>query len=580
MSFFTLRKADLSIRTADELADYFHHAGIKRVSTEQLKGYELTIFSDLAGNAPERYVGNNGDFIVQFGSLIYRKMVGHKALQSVLESFDQETFDWADMLGSYTLLIYKSGDFYVVNDGLGTAKLYFDDAEHVISNSFLACCLSTPISHLNTAACYEYVINGALFGTDTLVEGVNSYPANTIIRASAGTIHSIVKPSPIQQIDEVAALSLDEAATLHCQQLRNVFEPIAHGYADRLRVSFSGGFDSRLMLAMLLEQDIKPALFVYGSDHDADVLIARHVAKAEGLELVHVNKAITPIPNLDEFEAISRRNLIAFDGWKVEYGLLDHGEDVTDRLSRHDQSAVPLNGSLGEIYRNFHYIPDGRSSTGAVTSTFYSQYDTRAFSAQFSEKDYRQRFSNNMLAALHSEHERLERYQVEELYPLFRGRFWTGRDTQLNQRFGTMFFPYMEPKAIDNTAKVAIKHKDLGYLQGKMIAQTNPRLASYPSDYGFPFDGPRPLAYRAKTWLGTQRPAWLRKQSFKLTNRNPFDKDGVFSEAYLQQVIDPTFPRVGSLFELASVYSPKQFGLIATLEFLATELDLSVKLKL
>ncbi|MGB5201196.1 MAG: hypothetical protein WBR56_14990, partial [Sedimenticolaceae bacterium] len=247
-----------------------------------------------------------------------------------------------------------------------------------------------------------------------------------------------------------------------------------------------------------------------------------------------------------------------------------------DRLKRHLDGQIPLNGSLGEIYRNFFYMPDRSSSTGAVVSTFYSQYNPKAFTQRFDETEYRSAMQAAMREAIGAESDELERSQVEELYPKFRGRFWTGRDAQINQRFGTMFFPYLEPAAISNTAKIPIRFKDLGFLQGRMIARINPRLADYPSDYGFPLDGPRPLTYRLKTFLGTQRPPTLRKLSFRITHRRQEPRTGPLSPTYLSRVIDLEFPILRALFNIEGVNSANQYGLIATLEYLGQRYNLRV----
>ncbi len=139
-----------------------------------------------------------------------------------------------------------------------------------------------------------------------------------------------------------------------------------------------------------------------------------------------------------------------------------------------------------------------------------------------------------------------------------------------------MFFPYLEHEAISNTAKIPIGLKDLGYLQGRMIGRINSRLADYPSDYGFALNGPRPLKYRVKTFLGTQRPPVLRKLSFRMTHRAQEARTGALSPAYLSKVIDLEFPIMRSLFNLDAVNSATQYGLIATLEYLGQRYNLQV----
>jgi len=181
-----------------------------------------------------------------------------------------------------------------------------------------------------------------------------------------------------------------------------------------------------------------------------------------------------------------------------------------------------------------------------------------------------------MREAIGAQGDRLERSQVEEIYPKFRGRFWTGRDASNNQRFGPMFFPYLEHAAISNTAKIPIGLKDLGRLQGRMIAQVNKRLADYPSDYGFPLNGQRPWKYRLKTFLGTQRPPLLRKYSFRLTHRAMEPRTGAIGADYLARVIDLEFPIMRQLFNLDAVHCATQYSLIATLEYLGQRYDLSI----
>jgi asparagine synthase (glutamine-hydrolysing) len=307
------------------------------------------------------------------------------------------------------------------------------------------------------------------------------------------------------------------------------------------------------------------------------VRIAQHICTAEGLALECIDKTLAPAVSPDAFIGETEKNLLAFDGWKTETPLFDFGADREDRLRRHVDGRVPLNGGLGEIYRNFFYMPDRPSSTGAVISTFYSRYDPAALTGRFDEQRFRAGMARAMREAIGADSDRLTRSQVEELYPKFRGRFWTGRDASNNQRFGPMFFPYLEHAAISHTATVPIRFKDLGHLQGRMIAKVNPPLAGYPSDYGFALDGPRPLKYRLKSLAGTQRPSWLRKQSFRLTHRQQEPRSGPLSNEYLSRVIDLEFPLMRKLFHVDRLNSATQYGLAATLEYLGQRYNLEIK---
>jgi asparagine synthase (glutamine-hydrolysing) len=548
--------------------------GVVETHDIELTKGRLRLYSDQRGVAPAWHETPQGDFVAVLGTLIHDGIAAPACLPRLLQDFVLEDFDWHSMLGIHTLLVRKHGILYVLNDGLGASKVYRSESGDVFSSSFLAACEVGVARHLDPQACYEYVINGSVFGCRTLAEGISTLPANQALVVGED-FRTKQLEDPIASGLECQTQSFEQTVSAQIQQLDQVFEPLAAHYSDRLRVSFSGGFDSRLMLAMLLRHDIKPTLFVYGGTDDEDVRIARVISDAESLPLKWVDKGAAEI-DLDSFAESTASSFLAFDGWKVEQPLFDYGVDRRDRLSRHDDEQVPLNGSLGEIYRNFFYMPDRPSSIGAVISTFHSQYDPQAFTDRFDERNYRRELGRAMREAIGADSDSLARHQVEALYPKFRGRFWTGRDAQINQRFGPMFFPFLEHAAINNTAGIPVAQKNLGYLQGQMIAAVNPRLAAYPSDYGFALSGSRPLSYRLKTFAGTQRPPLMRKLSFRLKHRKPRPRSDSLSEAMLSRVLDTGFPVMRGLFDIERIYSPKQFGLIATLEYLAERLGLDL----
>ena len=576
MSFFLLYDDHGLDKKAKQFCGTMAERGFAGARNLTLGRLKLVLFGDQSGIPPAFHSASSGDFVAVLGSLLYRGQPTPTCLPKLLEAFEPNSFMWEGLLGSHVILIKKADTLYLFGDALGACRIYHDEQRHLWSNSFLAMLELAAPSHFDNQACYEYVINGSVFGQRTLVEGISSLPANTLLSLSPKDTNLLTRPSPISNEPLPSSPTLDGAARYLSDRLKDVFAPIAAHYGDSIRLSFSGGFDSRLMLAMLLAHDAKPTLFVYGDDNDEDVRIARVISQAERLPLEVIDKSRATIPDGDAAAEETLRNLYAFDAWKVETHLFDQGVDRRDRLARHKNGQLPLNGSLGEIYRNFFYMPDRPSSASAIVSTFYSRYDPAAFTHRFDEASYRSAMTMAIREAIGADTDRLSRAQVEEVYPKFRGRFWTGRDAQINQRFGPMFFPYLEPIAISNTARVPIRLKDLGYLQGRMIAHVNPRLADYPSDYGFALNGKRPLSYRLKSFIGIQRPAGVRKHSFRLTHRHLEPRTGPLSTDTLARVIDPAMPIMSGLFRLDEVKSAEQFGLIASLEYIGERYNLRI----
>lgn len=360
---------------------------------------------------------------------------------------------------------------------------------------------------------------------------------------------------------------LDDYAEDHAARARRLFGDLAGAYGERLRLSFSSGYDSRLMLAALKSVGTQPSLFVYGKAGDIDVEIAKKVAWSQRLDLDVIDKDELG----DDPEALSperqERDFVAFDAWKVD-GIFDAGDDDPDRRSRHEGGRVPLNGSLGEVYRNFFYVRDRPMALEDVVSAFFSAYAPRACGDRFNTRTYRQTLVEAFQRELGSDQRVISRAQVESLYPLVRGRYWTGRDVNLNLRYGQMFFPFMQAQLIEGTSEIPIAFKDYGRLEARIIDLLDHRIASVPSGYGFRFSDPPPLRYRAKQWMTLFRPPWLRRNSYRVRFARPQPLPPYLKRGFLEKLIDPTMPYMRRYFHADRLFDPDACNRVATMEYI------------
>ncbi len=172
------------------------------------------------------------------------------------------------------------------------------------------------------------------------------------------------------------------------------------------------------------------------------------------------------------------------------------------------------------------------------------------------------------MAALGTDDPRLTRRQVELAYPLFRGRYWTAREVPLNQGFGAYLTPFMEPAVIKGTPDWPLAWKSHGLIEAAMIARLSPRLAAYPSVYGWPFDRPPGTLARLRAQTSYRRPLFLRRLSYRLRRKRPESWPPYLSAGHLAAVMEPGFPYMRALFRLERVADEEAFNRIATLEFL------------
>ncbi|MFQ5348524.1 MAG: hypothetical protein ACE5ED_11915 [Rhodothalassiaceae bacterium] len=514
-----------------------------------------------------------GSLLLAAGLFLYRGLSGVEALRACGEAMASGRFDRRDTQGHFTLLRCGADGIEVFCDGLGAHKIYHLAEKQLYSNSFLAalCCIDK--GHVDPVGAHVYAFAGACYGGRTFIRELRFFGADR--RLHLGKKETVSQIAPLIRHDPVAGFhSFDEALHANLGALRAALTPLVTFSQGRIRLSFSGGYDSRLLLALLLEQGVLPELYVYGADRDIDVRIAKHVAEAEGLKLRHVDKGKDPTPDGEAFRAVVEAGLVHFDGWK-NTGLFDNGADVPDRRSRHQDGYLPVNGGLGEIYRNFFSLRDRAYRTEDIVASFYSGFDPRWIRDRSAIPAYCDEMALRMREQLDTGTGRLTSLQAQLLYPLFRGRFWTAREAEINQRFGAMAFPFLEHRLIDTAAQVPVPFKDYGRLQAALITALSPRLAALPTGYGFGFDSPPGWRYRLDTWSTLMRPIWLRRhiRIFR-RRRQGWHRPPWLAEERLRTVMDPSLPFMRDLFAIEQVNDADTLNRIVTMDYLAQRFDL------
>jgi len=559
--FIASHGADARSRTLDAA----HRArGFALVQKIAVGGHTLFQYRKLDGHGGIFADLADGSFAFLVGQLIYRGRIGEDALRHYCLDLAQEAVHKDRVIGQFALLLGSDNTLRLFTDPMGFYQVYLDAEAGIASSSFWAMLELLNGVSIDATGIYQYAWNGTTFGGRTFVKEIRRLPPDAEVIVSE---RMAIRQRPIPPASPTAPItSLGELVDIHSARLRGLFSDLANGFNGQLRVSFSGGYDSRLILAGLRAAGLRPALFVYGREGDSDVEVARQVAAGEGLALDVVDKE-----SLAGAAALSSRrqelDFIRFDGWKVD-GIFDDGSDAADRQSRHDDGGVPLNGSLGEIYRNFFYIPDRPMPLRSVVDSFFSAYAPAACTERFSARSYADSLIHVFQEALGTQTLRVARSQVERLYPLVRGRYWAGRDVNLNLRFGRMLFPFMHPQLIADTAEIPIALKNHGRLEAQLIERLAPSLAAYPSSYGYRFADPPPLRHRARSWLTLFRPPALRRHAYRLRFARRRAFPAYLAPSHLACFMDMEMPYMRRFFHLERLHDPDVFNRVATLEYL------------
>lgn len=510
--------------------------------------------------------------IVAAGTLFYGGACGLEALPALLADTAAGTVDEAALWGCFAVAALLPDRLVMFGDRTGTFHLYAAEGGRLVCSSFLALAESLPRRSVDTTAAYDYVFHGAPHGGLTPVREIGLLgPATRTSVDRDG--RQITEGRPCAIPDERRGETLEQSAERCLAVLEGRFADIARAFPGGTDTALSGGYDSRLILALLRRQGERPGLHVYGRSDSDDVRVAQAICTGEKLALDHTDKGRLPLPDPAEQQEIVRRNLIAFDGYPCD-GIFDGGGDLATRMARCEGGRLALNGGCGEVFRNFFYLPERRLSADAMRRVFWHQYDPEAGGEAFDERAYARDFARRVGDTFGVPPDLpLDRQRLDALYPYFRCRWWMGRNTSLNARLGHGLTPFADPEVVAAGLAAPRRHKAFGRLQAMMIRRADPALAAYPSAYGHAFDRSPPLARRLKETLTVVRPPWLRARTHGLRRAGGGQVPALLEPARVAAVLGPSMAYVGRLFRLPRLRDPGQLNRALTLEALFRHLD-------
>jgi asparagine synthase (glutamine-hydrolysing) len=409
-------------------------------------------------------------------------------------------------------------------------------------------------------------------GNATVFDEVLLAPVNATIAVGKDRLEILAHrlPTPATVSAEPFEATIDQSMQL----LDRYFAAVAASFADRVTCALSGGYDSRLILAWLRRHGISPRVYVYGPPGDKDVELARAIAEGEGfaLEVVDKDKQLAFAPG--EFGAVAYDNFLASDGYTWS-GIFTNGAERTQRASRVNGNAVALNGGGGEIWRNFFYLLDRTYTPREILWSFYSQFDPETCTAAFDQEDYFRELEGKLETLIGCPQPSLPRPLVEWLYHYFRCRAWDGRINNINNSYGYVALPFLEPTVTEHASVIPIAWKNHGAYEAELIRRADPRLASYQSGYGHDFSGPPPLVRRLTDYATYLRPPWLRRFAYRVKNRvrRPAEWPDYLQQEYRDAALPGGVQVMTELFQLDRVTDPAQAARILTLEYLVRQFD-------
>ena len=530
----------------------------------------IGVYRKIVAGDENVYRAGDGGFCAATGTPIYRKQTGAAALRALLDDHRAGGISRGALYGSYCIILFDGSRLQLFTDPIGTYHAWRDAGSGIIASSFVAIAETAGRLTVDTQSVYEYVFQGATYGGDTAFSEIKLV-SNAEMLEIGGVVTAGANGPPVAA--ESTDGTLDEHLARSLANLRGYYEAIAASFGDKIDTALSGGYDSRLTLALLLEQGRMPKIHVYGAPDDDDVVVAKRIAAGEGFALTHSDKRGAARFDLDAFGELVERNFYGFNGYPDD-GLFENGTDMETRRARCAGGELMLNGGGGEVFRNFFYLPDRALTADQFLWSFYSRFDPKACTGLFSEVGYHRALGEKVAATVGNRRDqKLSRQQIEMLYPMFRCRFWMGRNNSVNNRLGPALTPFIDANIVPAALAIPMKWKNTGLFEGRLIRAVSPTLAGYPSSYGHGFDVDPPLKRRLQELAVFARPPILRRYTYRLKTRGPSPRPYWLTEDYLGRAIDTSFPYMRRYFDTAKIYEDRPFNRLCSLEYMFQRLQ-------
>ena len=549
-----------------KLCRVFRDQGWREPTVLSAAGCDIRVFPKRSGGTVAAHAIDDANFCVATGTFIYRKRTGGDALAMLHRDMARQSVAWDALYGHFCVLAAHANVLTVFVDRLGTYPVFHSAGNDVLSSRFLAVLGATASPAINRQCVYEYVFQGATYGDETVIDGIGRLDGERALVFEGG--------APARETEIAPALtrpstdgSFEERVERNVANLRSYFAAIAAAYGDRIDTALSGGYDSRLTLALLREQGVMPRLHVYGSARDEDVVVARAIAGGEKFPLEHTDKSGAPPLDEQRFAEAVAHNHYMFDGTPPD-GIIDDGADIRTRMERCPEGELMLNGGGGEVFRNFFYLPDRSYSTRRFLWSFYNRFDPKLCTGLFDEDAYYGALGAKVRRAAGAAGDILTRDRIEFLYVAFRCRYWMGRNNGINNALGFALTPFIDANIVPEANATPLRYKNSGRLEGAMIRCVSPSLAGYNSAYGHNFMGAPPMRRVLKDMTTLLRPPELRRYTYRLHRRSRDAWPYFLRPSYIAVMVGDAFPYMSRFFDVDSVADREQFVRICTLEYL------------
>lgn len=306
--------------------------------------FDLAVYNKLRIDV-ENYMSVNGDFVAMTGTPIYKGKMGKHAMNSVLREYDGDIDHLrSEFAGSYCVVLYVEGKLKLFVDPAATYAIYYYIGENgrvLITNTFYHIAKVVK-DNVDIEKLFDYSVMKSIGRDSTPFENIFKLEGNQYLSYEDGIWRICNVEKKCEKIQKDIA---GEAKQIY-SFLPELFQ--------KSTVFMTGGQDSRLSLALLLNMGMSPSLsYGIGDASDTatkkeDKSIVDAIGDKCGLDVRYMNWS-NSINNREDIINYLHRYGELFDLYSLNKNFLNEFEAKID-------TDLIVFGYYGEIYRTIEDI--------------------------------------------------------------------------------------------------------------------------------------------------------------------------------------------------------------------------------
>jgi len=401
--------------------------------------------------------------------------------------------------GNFSILIAEKDRFLVYNDHLGIRKIFYSDKNDIllITNNFKYAAslleLSPSPEHIAIHSLVHHFVAGITFSKELYYTG-----QSTVLEFSQ---LSGLKKRNYWDISNLLHSGINKISMSDLKDYLNeiILSYVQYFKPQNLCLTLTGGMDSRLILAILLDNNIKPGTYTYGNPGSGDTMIAGKISELFGLDFYNHYKAD---PDSKWFEALCDEILEAGDSI-THFHRAFRLAGIKSELSARPGTDMIFGGFMGgEGIKGVHYDdliitrftrtynPDSKNKK-ALISGFLDNYFTEQRDLSYDyiidfidrlpwygkDKKANEFFLNFILNASNHLAQDINFYHIH--FPRFINPYMD------IDYLGFLFKSSFNMLHKDNTSANQLRRLEIPGFHCKAIKMTNKKLAEIPFSSGF-----------------------------------------------------------------------------------------------